>query len=210
MLPTLVFFLLKSLQGKVQANWALPAYISGIGLLGIELATGWGKYGRLRRGTVYGGFVLAVLLTALSHYPSLVDLPPKLDPSSRLRGWEELGIEVTRITAELERPFFIFSDRYQITSELAFYVKGHPVTYCINRGRRMNQYDLWPGFHELKGYNAVFVTYGDTMPEDLIPLFDRIEKRVFRVKEGEQLLRTYTILIGQGFRGMKKRTIERF
>ncbi len=210
MLPTLVFFLLKSLQGKVQANWALPAYISGIALMGMELATGWQRYGRLRRVTVYGGFVLAVLITVLSHYPSIVNLPPKLDPSSRLRGWKELGIEVSGITAELERPFFIFSDRYQITSELAFYVKGQPVTYCINRGRRMNQYDLWPGFHELKGYNAVFVTYGDTMPRDLVPLFERIERRVFKVKEGDRILRTYTILIGHGFRGMKKRPFERF
>ncbi len=210
MLPTFVFFLLKSLQGKVQANWALPAYISGIALMGLELAKGWQGYGRLRRVTVYGGFVLAVLITVLSHYPSLIDLPPRLDPSSRLRGWEELGVEVSRITEKLERPFFIFSDRYQITSELAFYVKGNPVTYCINRGRRMNQYDLWPGFHELKGYNAVFVTYGDTMPRDLASLFDGIERRVFKVKEGDRVLRTYTILIGRGFRGMKKRPFERF
>ena len=76
---------------------------------------------------------------------------------------EGSGEEVSTIYEQMSsrRPVFIFSDKYQVSSELAFYVKGHPVTYCINLGRRMNQYDFWPGFDNLLHYDAIFVRTGD-------------------------------------------------
>ena len=51
---------------------------------------------------------------------------------------------------------------------MAFYVKGNPFTYCINLGRRMNQYDLWPGFENFIGYNAIFVS--DAKHVKLLPI----------------------------------------
>lgn len=211
MLPTFLFFLLKSLQGKVQANWALPAYLSSLAALGVELATSWRQYSRGRRSVVVAGYLLAVFITVIAHYPSLVSLPVKYDPSARLRGWSELGDEVTRVAQGMKRPFFIASDRYQITSELAFYVKGNPTTYCLNRGRRMNQYDLWQGYEGLKGYDAIMVFFGDSpVPKDLVPYFDNISKRVYTVKEGKDTLREYTILIGRNFKGMERRGFESF
>lgn len=63
----------------------------------------------------------------------------------------------------------IFSDRYQISSELAFYTQGNPIVYCINLGRRMNQYDLWQSINsELNGktVHGIYVVYGQKdMPE---------------------------------------------
>ena len=63
----------------------------------------------------------------------------------------------------------IISPHYQISAELAFYVKGNPRTYCINLGRRMNQYDFWKKDYE-----------GDAIFVDYVP----INQRVLSASEG--------------------------
>ncbi len=210
-IPTFVFFLLKSLQGKVQANWALPAYIAGLSSTGIYLAGGWGSFRRPKKALVAAGLLTAAAVTAVAHYPLILNLSPDMDPTSRLRGWRALGREVSRMAEGMEEPYFLFSDRYQVTSELAFYVKGRPRTYCINLGRRMNQYDLWPGFHDLTGYNAIFVRTGDgPLPERMEGLFGRCEKTPFAVLEEGRVLRRYGIFRCYGFRGMEREPAERF
>ncbi len=210
-IPVLLFFVLKSLQGKVQANWALPAYIAGFVSLGIYAAENWQGFSRTTRGVLAAGVLLSVFITSAAHYPSILDLPPKMDPTSRLRGWRALGSEVSRTASETEEPYFIFSDKYQVTSELAFYVEGNPTTYNVNLGRRMNQYDIWPGFHDLRGYNAIFVMVGDRpLPQRIGRAFEGCKKRLFSVREGGRLLRDYSIFTCSGFRGMEKKAAEKF
>ncbi|MBI5286400.1 MAG: hypothetical protein HY878_02260, partial [Deltaproteobacteria bacterium] len=77
----------------------------------------------------------------------------------------------------------IFSDTYQVTSELAFYVPGNPITYNINIGRRVNQYDLWPGLGTdlksvpFKGKDGIYVKWGDAqMDKKVEEAFDRCER----------------------------------
>ncbi|NOZ25806.1 MAG: phosphatase PAP2 family protein [Nitrospirae bacterium] len=210
-IPVLLFFTLKSLQGKVQANWALPAYIAGFVSLGIYTARYWHEFRRATRGVLIAGAVLSLLISSAAHYPSILNLPPKMDPTSRLRGWQELGREVSRITSGMKAPYFIFSDKYQVTSELAFYVDGNPTTYNVNLGRRMNQYDIWPGFHDLKGYSAVFVMVGDRpLPERIGRAFEGCQKSLFTVREERRLLRDYSIFRCSGFRGMERKAAEKF
>ncbi|MCG2710087.1 MAG: glycosyltransferase family 39 protein, partial [Thermodesulfovibrionales bacterium] len=157
-IPIIVFFLLKSFHGKVQANWALPAYAAGFIAFSAVFISRWESIKKWTRWTVIAGVFISLIITATAHYPAILQLPPKMDPTSRTRGWKELGREVSRVSDELSKKgqFFIFSDKYQVSSELAFYVKGQPITYCVNLGRRMNQYDLWPGFNTLINFNAVF------------------------------------------------------
>ena len=203
--PVLIFFLLKSLQGKVQANWALPGYISMLVALSFYVTDRWRGFPGYLKATTVAGFLIAISVTFIAHYPGAINLPPRMDPTARLRGWKALGIQVSRIARQLEEPFFIFSDRYQISSELAFYVEGNPVTYCLNAGRRMNQYDLWPGFYNLTGYNAIFVTWGDrALPGVLNDRFRDCGKRLFSVKERGYILREYSIFVCHGFKGMEK------
>ncbi|NOX20276.1 MAG: phosphatase PAP2 family protein [Nitrospirae bacterium] len=209
--PTFLFFLLKSLQGKVQANWALPCYISALVGLAIYVVAHWRAWTMKLRATFVVGVVISFMITAIAHYPSFIKLPPKMDPSSRLRGWHQLGQEVSRIVSDMKKPYFIFSDRYQVTSELAFYVKGNPRTYCVNLGRRMNQYDLWPGFHKLKGYDAVFVRMGrESLPERLEDVFDRCERKLLTIEENGYILRTYSIFVCRNFHGMERKPPDRF
>ena len=67
---------------------------------------------------------------------------------------------------------FLLSDRYQISSELAFYVSGQPQTFNVNLGRRMNQYDLWDGLPTLAGHDAIYVQPGSAeLPQALRATF---------------------------------------
>ncbi|MEW6214400.1 MAG: glycosyltransferase family 39 protein [Nitrospirota bacterium] len=241
-IPVITFFLLKSLHAKVQANWALPGYLTGIIAFSEfylrnvippnpptpPLGKGWydsqprGLRGILKGGK--GGFgkkilvavaiTISLTVTSIAHYPLMLDLPAKQDPTYRLRGWKALGVEVTELHEQMSatRPVFIFSDRYQISSELAFYVKGHPVTYCINLGRRMNQYDLWSGFNNLLHHDAIFVKIGDDIISDKVATaFEKVEKRVFTAYTKKQVkIRDYSIFLCYDFKGLKEEKPESY
>ncbi|MDA8388703.1 MAG: glycosyltransferase family 39 protein, partial [Nitrospiraceae bacterium] len=177
--PTLVFFFLKSIfLGKVQANWAMCAYITGLIAATPLLLRGFGPGARPgARFFMSLAPAIAVLVTAVSYYPSIIGLPPRLDPSARLRGWRQLASAVEENAPP--SPYFVFSDYYGASSELAFYLKGNPATYCANTGERMNQYDLWPGFEGFKRRNAVFVTIGSAnMPRAVAAAFGSCRKKV--------------------------------
>lgn len=212
--PVVAFFLLKSLQAKVQANWALPGFITGVIAFSAYSLQGIHLWGRGRKILLYVSIILAFAVTAVAHYPSVLGLPVNLDPSARLRGWKELGAEVTKIHEQMSssHPVFIFSDRYQIASELAFYVRGNPVTYCVNLNRRMNQYDLWPGFSNLLGYDAIFVRQDDAgLPEKIASAFSRVEKKVFTAYTKQRVkIRDYSLYLCYDFKGLQKENPGRF
>ena len=202
--PVIAFFLLKSLQGKVQANWALPGYVTGIIAFSVFSRKVFSE-GKVKKILIVTAILLSVSVTAVAHYPSILNLSVKQDPTSRLRGWKELGSEVTKLYEEMSEdgPVFLFSERYQVSSELAFYVKGHPTTYCINLSRRMNQYDLWPGFSELLHYNAIFVTIDDiVIPQIVAGAFEKVDKRLFTVYEKDKKVRDYSVFLCYDFKGM--------
>ncbi len=210
-IPVLVFFILKSIQGKVQGNWPMPGYITGLiafSVFSVEQMS--------CRKTWFKIIILSILIsfsiTIIAHYPFLLNLPPKLDPSLRLYGWNALGEKVSEIYNELPEPVFIFSDRYQISSELAFYVKGNPFTYCINIDRRMNQYDLWPGFYSFIHYNAIFVRSGDvSIPDDIRNAFSKVEKKLFTIyTKNRGRIRDFSIFICYDFKGMKEKKPETY
>ncbi len=210
--PILGFFLIKSLHGKVQANWAMPAYITAfIASTGYFL-----NRDILKRGAkifLSLACAIALLVTLLSHYPEILNLPAKKDPTSRLRGWKELGEKVGRIYSSMTQKgsVFIFSDSYQVSSELAFYTPGKPETFCVNLGRRMNQYDIWGGFDKLVGKNAIFVRIGkNDFPEELKSAFDSYEKQSLIVQKDSKILREYSISKCYGFKGLKLRKFESY
>ena len=210
--PVLGFFLLKSLQGKVQANWAMNSYITAF-IASADHMLGKGYIKKISRPFLIAAFSLAIMVTAVAHYPSVINLPFKMDPSSRLRGWEELGLKMDEVysdmTASRGKDVFIFSDKYQVSSELAFYMSKKPVTYCVNLGRRMGQYDIWGGMNSLIGYDALFVRMDQTsFPDKLIGVFDKYERETFTVYENGRVLRVYAIFKCYGFKGVPSYEFE--
>lgn len=223
-IPVIGFFLLKSMQGKVQPNWAMTGYITGI-IAFAKYFMGRGIKGKGQGSLLLiGGITIAILVTVIAHYPSIIKLPPKLDPSSRLRGWKELGVEVSRIHDSMQNKgeVFIFSDRYQVSSEIAFYAKGYPRTYCINLGRRMNQYDLWPDMNSdaakiiqnkegINTINAIFVRIDNVdMPSGAADAFEKYDKKLLQVYDKGHMLREYSIFICYNFKGLKIIKPERY
>jgi undecaprenyl-diphosphatase len=208
-IPVITFFILKSIQAKVQANWALPGYIAWIVAFSSYYMKNFYTLGKAMQIVIVSALVLSMAVTSVAHYPSIVNLPVKLDPTERLHGWQELGDEVTKIYEEMSatRPVFILADTYQVASLLAFYVQGHPVTYNINLGRRMNQYDIWPGFQDLIHYDAILVTVGDNaFPAELTPAFRKVEKRVLKAYTKKHIeLRDYSIFLCYDFKGLKEK-----
>lgn len=211
--PVILFFILKSVQGKVQANWALPGYAAGFIAFSAYFAGDGMPPGR--RSTILPALavLLAFALTAFAHFPSVLHLPRKMDPTIRLVGWKELGHEADRIYEGLssEGPAFVFSDSYQMASELAFYMKGNPTTYCINLGRRMNQYDLWPGLENYVGYNALLVMDDEReFPPELAKSFGRTEKvPVVITLRGDKVMK-FTVFKCYDFKGIKSKPPETF
>jgi undecaprenyl-diphosphatase len=207
-IPIIFFFILKSIQAKVQANWALPGYITWVVAFSSYYMKRFNTFGKAMQIVIASALILSFAVTSVAHYPSIVNLPVKLDPTERLHGWQELGEEVTKIYEEMSatRPVFIFSDTYQVSSLLAFYVKGNPETYCINLGRRMNQYDIWTGFHNFIHHDAIFVSVGDNkFPVELAPAFQKVEKMALKAYTKKHVeLRTYSIFRCYDFKGLKK------
>ena len=155
-LPIFLFFVLLSLKKRVYANWAGFGYYAG----SILIAYYFVRSPKLLR---YSTLILGILLTLLLHFTPLFDLlglrkllPPKRDPTKFLVGWQDLGKEVSRFYTGKE---LIFSHAYQISAELAFYVKGNPRTFVFHTGRR-TQYYLWRNMlRNYKEKDAIFVGY---------------------------------------------------
>lgn len=174
--PIFLFFLLWSLHTRIYANWSAMGYASGVVLAAHGIDRLLEKYRedadlwkRADAGIrlpwtrrflpLWAGLSLVLCLAMYAQEPVSRVLPEKLNPALRLKGWSDLGRRVGEVRDAMPDPgrVFIFSDQYDVTAQLAFYVPGRPVAYCADFGRRLNQYDLWPGPGDKKGWDAVFV-----------------------------------------------------
>jgi 4-amino-4-deoxy-L-arabinose transferase-like glycosyltransferase len=210
--PTFSLMLALSLRQKVQANWAAPAYITSFIAVTAYVwyrwwvvPPGWRKHlGLAGAGMV---IMLAVGMTVALHDPALfvrLGVQPSADPLARLKGWQTLARATEALAMQMPRAPFLLSDRYQISSELAFYVKGQPQTFNVNLGRRLNQYDLWDGLPTLAGHDAIYVQPESAeLPPALRATFQRCDegKLVIIEELGIELKRFY-LFPCQGFSGV--------
>lgn len=215
----LVAYAFTSLFRAPQPNWPVCAYVGGV----ICLAWQWSEREstRVSRRVMTAAIVLGVCLGVVLRTTGVwyaiapegeqrdrlnlmgMSIDPDRDPTNALIGGAELGGALSRAIGEWPRETpFVFSDRYQLTALAAFYTDGRPRTYCMNLGnRRLNQYDLWGGWEELRDRSAIFVTGGS---EARAQAFVRhlLEEKYFRdghvldvieVKRGDTVVKTYTL-----------------
>jgi undecaprenyl-diphosphatase len=204
--PILAGFLIKSLQGRVNANWPLIAWLAAIPPMAAFLVHHYHALTINQKRWVTAGLIIPAVGTLFLHLPFILlnaPWPQGANPLDKLIGWRQLGNEVTQLAKEQDGPLFIFSDYYMTASELAFYVEGHPTTYCANLGRRMNQYDIWPGFDDLRGYDAIFVTGKLRTYPDLTAAFERLEPHPIDIHDRfGHVIKTFTIYRCYNFKGM--------
>ena len=173
-----VVIILQTFRGRVEGNWAVSSYISGIILVGWLIARSRGK----ARIWHYVGIALAVLMTAIVYFPSIgyqLGLRLKSDRTTELHGWKALASRVETEEAAAGGPSkcFVFSVNYRLPSELAFYLPAKPVTYSLFLHDRRNEYMFWNDPNKLIGENAIFVNDSDGPDhlEDCRAIFDHVD-----------------------------------
>jgi undecaprenyl-diphosphatase len=126
-------------------------------------------------------WISASLLTAIVLFHVLVPILPIPAEKDRtlyeIRGWKALGVQVVNAMQSMPDPSnaFLFGLRYQIASELAFYVPGQPYTVSINRWNRPNVYDYWWQDKDLIGKDAVGVLRDGDSRKRLQEVFTRVD-----------------------------------
>ncbi|WP_419785039.1 ArnT family glycosyltransferase [Pseudodesulfovibrio sp.] len=217
--PLWGFITLWAIHSKTEANWTAAAFMAGSILGGVGLMKWWDAAGRRCRGrAILVG--VATLLTLLMYASPLLPLPDKYNITDRLKGWQSLGKQVGEMMQSgFDDPtkVFVFSDEYDITSELAFYTPGQPLTYCAwVHDRRMNQYDLWPGPNADKmGWNAILVRerwYENNTHPLIAKMFEEISspKLIYSTQNGHHY-RKFTLRRCKDYNGFwPKQTDGRF
>jgi hypothetical protein len=146
--PLWLFFLLWSFHARIYPNWSAMSYAAGFVLAAQGAAVIRTSVRGRRVVTVCAALSLAVSLAIHGQegIGRFLPLPDARNPVMRLKGWSDLGQKLESVRLSMPRPekVFFFSDAYDVTAAMAFYIPGHPVVYCADFGRRRNQYDLWP------------------------------------------------------------------
>jgi 4-amino-4-deoxy-L-arabinose transferase-like glycosyltransferase len=185
---TLGFFVAKAAVSKVQINWPAPAYV-GVLLLLAARAPSLGSSGRR---TLQVGVVLGALASLLAHFPGLVGLRGERDPFAETKAWRAPVAELARRAGTVD---FILTTRYTLAGELAFYWPNSvPVYLTGDAGRRMNQYDLWPGVDRERGRSGLVVLTRPERPEFLDRAFsacDALAPVHARTRSGEVVRTLY-------------------
>lgn len=196
----LVFFVLKACFGKVQPNWAAPAFI---GLLVVWVGyiphfTLWQK--QLLR----AGMSLSLLLLLGFLIAAKFGFSGSQDPLKKFKAWRE---PVTAIAAQVPQAEFVITTYYHLATELAFYWdKPMRVYLTKDDNRRHNQYDLWPSANaEAIGKAGAVVTTSATFPASLQQAFQdcRAGQPVTAHAQDGALLRTLHVWLCEDFQGIK-------
>jgi len=207
--PLWGFFLLWSFHTEVYANWPAMSYAAGLVLAALAWDSfyhGHGRsFGRKLR-NLWPALGLALFLGL--HFQGFLPLPEniKVNPLIRLKGWDDLGRKVGRLQKnEFDDPdrVFVFSGTYDMTAELAFYTPGQPRTYCVYTGRRLSQYDLWPGPEDRLGWDAVYVRKGDheRAEQQVRDIFDHTRRIYYRTTHKGRPGREFTIFLCYNYKG---------
>jgi hypothetical protein len=187
--PILLTYTLMAFKESGEPNWTAPGYLS----LGV-LATHWWLQatGKVRfLGTycylalAFGGLLsLSILNTDLFRMAG-IEIPYRLDPSSRLRGWETIADQIESFRNKFEKKLgqkvFLIGNKYQTASMLSFYLKekraegtGHPPVYIPESQDLENEFSFWHRYDEFIAANAA--TKKDTTfseEEGVNPFIDR-------------------------------------
>ncbi len=214
--PLFLGFTIWSFFNSVYANWPAMCYVAG-SLLAAEMVVDlWKRKDSLDLGSVFAKrarrvgrifiFVGAAAGLLLMAFPYAEPFLPKPGwyPMVRFRGWDEAGRALEAARLGLPRPerSFVFTAEYGVAAEAAFYMPSQPTVYCVNLGRRMTQYDLWPQpGPEMKGWDAVFLGRPSRIPKDVFSLFKSgYNVDIVTGRPGEPAQR-FTLVILRGFKG---------
>ncbi len=195
------FFLLSSLQKKVEANWPAFAYVPGILLVVYANMRYWQEHVGWRITWVVNWFLLVIVLLVVLLQVYIPVIPIKYDPTDQFYGWNRAGEDAARILEEY--PSLIpAANRHQIASELIVY-SGHEFI-CFDLGSRIHQFTLWRNDNELKGRDFLFFDVAKELNPVVLASFEKIKYLTSypRVR-GQKMLQTIKVYIAKNYLGDK-------
>jgi 4-amino-4-deoxy-L-arabinose transferase-like glycosyltransferase len=218
--PLSGFFFL-SLRQRINGNWPAVFYPAGFILLAawgcgaLSVSNRLDKWRRLFLPGVLTGMVLAIVTYALTFLLSVSSLGGSaLDPTIRLKGWQELGREVGAVWCSLpeSEKTFLLTMKRQYASELAFYVSGRPRVYTWpdQDGVISNQYDIWPGPVERLGWDGlILLKTGQEPPSEMVAAFNSLEfLETVDIPTGPGGKRQFSLYRGHTLRAWPQRTLR--
>lgn len=232
--PQFLLFAAVSWRTKVQLNWPITAYISGL-ILTLPVMARWlqtagsaqrrllvvGMSWAIGTGTVATVFVrtapavrpwLAYLVDANANPESL--RIRWVDPSARLSGWSYLADQVDAIRWSLRQEGIepiVAASRWTTASELAFYCEGQPAVYSLGSALwdRHSQFDVWrpnpiADPNEFFGKTMIFVDVGP-LPREMANAFEEVEPtRQIAYLDRGVAVAIWDVTVCRGFRGFSR------
>jgi 4-amino-4-deoxy-L-arabinose transferase-like glycosyltransferase len=205
-LPTLAMMLVVSFLSRAHANWAAPAYVSATVLvIAWALQRGW-------RNIIVLSIALhlatvGLLFTARETVAVFgVELPAEYDALRRLRGWRDLGVEVSAALAA-HPGSRLFADDREVLAALIYYVRPHPfdaVKWRVTK-RIGDQWDLMDDLSKHPQGSFLLVSEHELIGE-MRPSFaeiDRLQRVVIPLGPG--VARVYTLYLARHFTGYPPR-----
>lgn len=166
--------ILMSLFQKIQGNWVIFAYPTAFVVMGWQINE-WQKNQWL---WVRGGLVFSLCLILFILF---VPFSTKINPFKHNQGWSNIPQALAKVGYDPKKDF-LFSDKYQTTSELSFYGPQQKRAYFLNvSGIRKNQFSYWPGIEsEDKNKEGYFVWIENSpyLERDLKPKMDFYRKEL--------------------------------
>jgi undecaprenyl-diphosphatase len=174
------FFAITSLQKRVEANWAAPAYLSGLILIPILFEKLQRANNNLKRLCIAASAAVstaALLLIMVHAQKPFLPLSPNIDPTMQVRGWRQWARDVVSVEKNIDPAMRLplCGNRYQETALLAFYAPGHPRTLSLNLDARENDYTLVQKGIDATANGALLVlpTEGRELPPGINAYFTR-------------------------------------
>jgi hypothetical protein len=225
-MPVFLAVLICSFRANPAANWAAAAYFTFFILTADFLlqkmsdAQRWRWWRALFYPCAVAGLAVIVIahyteslypfVSALNRHRSRPIVIAKFDPTAKVKGWAEAGQILSDHRAAIGSDCMVMAGDYQVTAELAFYMRGRPMTYCAGSyfsgpvREPYNQYDVWRNRRldqaELLGRDALYV---GAIYDDVRAAFAEVRQLApVEVSRNGAVVRRLECWACYGFRGM--------
>lgn len=172
--PLFLSYLLWSFHSRILPNWIAPAILPMFCLMIVYWQARWTEVARWAKPCLVVGMTLGLIAVVVMHDTDVVKLvagktlPPKIDPLTRVRGYEASAQIIDGVRQRLQaegKPVFIICSHYQSTGLVSFYlpeartnIANAPVVYSQPTDVPKNQFYFWPGYRDQRrGQNAIYV-----------------------------------------------------
>src|SRR5262249_38581116 len=157
-LPTLAMMMAVSLLSRAHPNWSAPTYISAT-ILVVAFLIEHGRSALVTASVILHVAAFAIILPArdIAHAAGW-DMPGRLDPLHRLRGWSPLGSSVAAALRS-QPDATVVSDNREVLAALTYYIapRPFPVLKWNPGGTVHDQFDLSDDAKSHVGENFLYV-----------------------------------------------------